>query len=298
MKQITIKYAVTGQFGRDAMMGVKWLKEHCASLFERWGYIKTDVISSNWKTVAVRTVHDQSDYEIMNALWEEFNHISTEQLKHLNGYDAEFSQDQDDGDVDRMIKSNKWFDEKNPDYAKLCASDRRYYWAGVMGWIAHTSMSVGDMIIIENEQDIKYYIVDNQGFTQVKVVYKEESQIELSRAEAVKLVDLITKHHETSGISMTICDLLKRIKTKTDYDPKVHQEYLFSGDEDHQKSEQFTKEMIVQYFEIDTDNCLTKREDFCETIAQILNNPVKSREYWSKEITEYYNEREIDIWDE
>jgi len=61
----------------------------------------------------------------------------------------------------------------------------------------------------------------------VKVVYKEESQIELSRAEAVKLVDLITKHHETSGISVTICDLLKRIKTETDYDPRVHEEYLF-----------------------------------------------------------------------
>ena len=233
MKQITIKYAVTGQFGRDALMGVKWLKEHCLALFERCGYIKTDVISSNWKTVAVRTIqedlhnNDQSDNQIMNALWYEFNHISTEQLKGLYGYDAEFSQDQDDDDVDRMIKSNKWFDDRNPEYAKLCASDRRYYWAGVMGWIAHTSMSVGDMIIIENEQDIRYYIVDNQGFTQVKVVHKEETKIELSRSEAVKLVDLISEHHETNGISVTISHLLKRIKDKTDYDPRVHEEYLF-----------------------------------------------------------------------
>jgi hypothetical protein len=62
----------------------------------------------------------------------------------------------------------------------------------------------------------------------VKVVYKEESQIELSRAEAVKLVDLITKQRQTDdGISVTICDLLKRIKTETDYDPRVHEEYLF-----------------------------------------------------------------------
>ena len=126
-----------------------------------------------------------------------------------------------------MIKSNKWFDDRNPEYAKLCASDRRYYWAGVMGWIAHTSMSVGDMIIIENEQDIRYYIVDNQGFTQVKVVHKEETKIELSRSEAVKLVDLISEHHETNGISVTISHLLKRIKDKTDYDPRVHEEYLF-----------------------------------------------------------------------
>jgi protein associated with RNAse G/E len=57
-----------------------------------------------------------------------------------------------------------------------------------------------------------------------------------------------------------------------------------------------TKEMIVQYFDIDVGECLMTQEDFCEQIAIILNHPIKERKHWLEEITSYYNEREIDIW--
>ena len=57
-----------------------------------------------------------------------------------------------------------------------------------------------------------------------------------------------------------------------------------------------TKEMIVQYLEVDTGECDMTKEDFCEQMATILNNPTKERKHWLKEISEYYDERNINIW--
>ena len=57
-----------------------------------------------------------------------------------------------------------------------------------------------------------------------------------------------------------------------------------------------TKEMIVQYFDVDISECLMSKEDFCEEIAIILNNPMKESKHWIKEISEYYSERNINIW--
>tara|TARA_R100001530_G_C4251951_1_gene138081 strand:+ start:94 stop:678 length:585 start_codon:yes stop_codon:yes gene_type:complete len=57
-----------------------------------------------------------------------------------------------------------------------------------------------------------------------------------------------------------------------------------------------TKEMLTQYYELDVGNCLMTKEDFCEHIAEILNKPVESKISMIKEITEYYEERDIDIF--
>ena len=57
-----------------------------------------------------------------------------------------------------------------------------------------------------------------------------------------------------------------------------------------------TKEMLTQYYELDVGNCLMTKEDFCEHIAEILNKPVESKISITKEITEYYEERDIDIF--
>ena len=57
-----------------------------------------------------------------------------------------------------------------------------------------------------------------------------------------------------------------------------------------------TKEMIVQYLDVDVGACRMSKEDFCEQIATILNNPTKERKHWLKEISEYYSERNINIW--
>ena len=56
-----------------------------------------------------------------------------------------------------------------------------------------------------------------------------------------------------------------------------------------QREEPVTKEMIVQYLDVDVGACRMSKEDFCEQIATILNNPAKERKHWLKEISEYLN---------
>ena len=228
MKKITIKYAVTGEFGRDAMMGAKWLRERCSELFTYHnGMIKLDLIPSRWKTVATKYITKTiSRQTLMNQLWHEFNHISTEDLKNHEGSDAEFTQDHDDDVVERIMKLND-FDDKHPEHRDKSAHDKRYYFTGIMGWIAHTSMSVGDMIIIEDEKTIRYYIVDCVGFTNVRVIPKDTTpSSKISRREALELVDLVEKYHQTNNCSTTLLKLAKRLRVEQYYNSAVHKELV------------------------------------------------------------------------
>ena len=50
-----------------------------------------------------------------------------------------------------------------------------------------------------------------------------------------------------------------------------------------------TKDMVNQYFETDLENCLLTQTDFCNRIADILNNPQPLKD----EIKEYFKEREV-----
>tara|TARA_R110002167_G_scaffold139014_1_gene326411 strand:+ start:445 stop:711 length:267 start_codon:yes stop_codon:yes gene_type:complete len=46
-------------------------------------------------------------------------------------------------------------------------------------------------------------------------------------------------------------------------------------------------EALIEYFDLDVDNCLMTREDFCNLITKLINNP-------EKEIQSYYDE--LKIW--
>ena len=53
----------------------------------------------------------------------------------------------------------------------------------------------------------------------------------------------------------------------------------------------YTKEVVNQYFETDLDNCLLTQTDFCNIIADILDDP-----QWLKdEIIEYFEIRESGV---
>ena len=55
----------------------------------------------------------------------------------------------------------------------------------------------------------------------------------------------------------------------------------------------YTKEVVNQYFETDLDNCLLTQTDFCNIIADILDDP-----QWLKdEIIEYFEIRESEVVD-
>ena len=51
---------------------------------------------------------------------------------------------------------------------------------------------------------------------------------------------------------------------------------------------EITKDMVNQYFETDLENCLLTQTDFCNQIADILNNPQPLKD----EIEEYFNKTE------
>ena len=54
---------------------------------------------------------------------------------------------------------------------------------------------------------------------------------------------------------------------------------------------EYTKEVVNQYFETDLDNCLLTQTDFCNIIADILDEP-----QWLKdEIIEYFKIRESEV---
>lgn len=59
-----------------------------------------------------------------------------------------------------------------------------------------------------------------------------------------------------------------------------------------------TFQHIIEYLEIDLDNCLLTKKDFAKYIYDLIKNPKKEIQQWENEIEEYYNERDRDIWTE
>ena len=53
-------------------------------------------------------------------------------------------------------------------------------------------------------------------------------------------------------------------------------------------------ENIEFFFELDINNCYLNKSDFCGIIADFINNPVKTKKLYIKNIIDYYNERIMD----
>ena len=51
------------------------------------------------------------------------------------------------------------------------------------------------------------------------------------------------------------------------------------------------KEDVVMFFELDIDNCLLTRKDFCEVIASFINDPISTSKLYREEINLYFEER-------
>ena len=65
---------------------------------------------------------------------------------------------------------------------------------------------------------------------------------------------------------------------------------------DEVKRKPITLEHIIHYFEIDLDNCLLTKKDFCKYIHELIINTDEEIVEWEHQIEEYYKGREIDIW--
>jgi len=51
------------------------------------------------------------------------------------------------------------------------------------------------------------------------------------------------------------------------------------------------KEDVMMFFELDIDNCLLTRKDFCEVIASFINDPISTSKLYRDEINLYFEER-------
>ncbi len=223
MKKVTIKYA-TERVWSDAIEGSDWLKnktdlhKHDYKLFNDVDKLNLDSVKQNWSTVQTTYfVHSKDNAEILNSIFHDLNHISTEDLKNSNGFNAEFRQDQDNDDLDRMIKLNN-LQEKYPE-----ADDRklRSIWCSHM--IAHTSMSVGDIVIIESRDQIIYYMCDRMGWTELKVIEKNVDLV-ISRNEAMQIHKLIHELHSNNSMPVSVFNIVDRLKDEAEFDLSVHDE--------------------------------------------------------------------------
>ena len=51
------------------------------------------------------------------------------------------------------------------------------------------------------------------------------------------------------------------------------------------------KEDVMMFFELDIDNCILKKEDFCEIIASFINDPISTSKLYREEINLYFETR-------
>ena len=48
---------------------------------------------------------------------------------------------------------------------------------------------------------------------------------------------------------------------------------------------------LIQYFDLDRNNCLLTREDFCNIITDFINDPERTRKAYLEELKTWINER-------
>lgn len=58
-----------------------------------------------------------------------------------------------------------------------------------------------------------------------------------------------------------------------------------------------TLQHIIEYFEVDLDNCHLDQRDLCKEIHRLISNPEKEISNWETVIEEYYEERGVDAWE-
>ena len=61
------------------------------------------------------------------------------------------------------------------------------------------------------------------------------------------------------------------------------------------KKLQLPEKALIQFFDLDIDNCLMTREDFCHCITDIMNNP-KEIDYLFNELIIWVNNRTEKGW--
>ncbi len=128
-QSIKVLYANTN-ISLDVMMGHERAVERGASL-------DYDYIENNYSQVFA--IFPEGDFlapnEVCEALFNRLNRVSTEDLKQKPNFDAQF------------LPDNKEYTEN--------------------GYIGHTSMSVGDIVIIETKEARRIYFCDNYGFKDI-----------------------------------------------------------------------------------------------------------------------------------
>jgi hypothetical protein len=67
---------------------------------------------------------------------------------------------------------------------------------------------------------------------------------------------------------------------------------------DDETRKPITIQQIIEYFEIDLDNCYLDQRDFCKEIYKLILNPEKEISNWESKIEEYYKERDVNPWGE
>jgi|10_taG_2_1085330.scaffolds.fasta_scaffold241218_3 hypothetical protein len=61
------------------------------------------------------------------------------------------------------------------------------------------------------------------------------------------------------------------------------------------KKLQLPNDALIEYFDLDVDNCLMTRKDFCNCITDIMNNP-KEIDYFFDELIIWVNDRAEKGW--
>jgi len=51
------------------------------------------------------------------------------------------------------------------------------------------------------------------------------------------------------------------------------------------------KEDVMMFFELDINNCLLKKEDFCGIVASFINDPIPMSKLYRDEINLYFETR-------
>ena len=56
-------------------------------------------------------------------------------------------------------------------------------------------------------------------------------------------------------------------------------------------AKKITKEDVAMFFEMDINNCLLKKEDFCGIVASFINDPISTSKLYKDEINLYFETR-------
>ena len=141
---IKVLYANTN-ISLDVMMGYENGVERLMVSEGIW--IDYDYIENNYSQVLALYLDQEflAPADVCESIFRKLNRITTERLTQQVNFDAQF------------LPENKEYTES--------------------GYIGHTSMSVGDIVIIETKEAKRIYFCDNYGFKDITLDVKVSSEI-------------------------------------------------------------------------------------------------------------------------